>query len=210
VEIGLDVGGAADRVADDMGQDWVKDPIYRSDVLEAIYGDEEGVTRRIARGDPPRRGLPVPVPKSSIALRPAVDLRTIDRVAYQALVDTFAFEVLADLPESVSGWRFEDDPEGPGDLADQSLEWRTHQAVVAGALNQEPNYVLTADISNIPHDLLRDRVQNIDGLVRNAVFDYISIWHPRRIGVPQRVLASSLLANAFRPETLAGTWRSIR
>jgi Reverse transcriptase (RNA-dependent DNA polymerase) len=197
----LDVAGAADRVAKDMGQDWVKDPIYRSDVLEALRTDEELVMRRLVSEDPPRRGLRVPVPKSAIAVRPAVDLRTLDRVAYQALVDTFAFQILADLPEFVSGWRYNDDPTGPADLADQSAEWRTYQAQVNAALGQEPKWVLTTDIAaffqSIPHDLLRERLDASHPRVRNAIFDYLGVWHPRRVGVPQRVLASSLLANAY-------------
>ena len=197
----LDVAGAAERVAEDMGQDWVKDPIYRSDVLDALRTDEELVSRRLTSEDPPRRGLRVPVPKSALSLRPAVDLRTVDRVTFQTLVDTFCFEVLADLPAFVSGWRYNDDPQGPRDLADQSAEWRTYQAQVKAALRQEPNWVLSTDVAgffqSIPHDLLRERLDGVEPRVRNAVLDYLAVWNPRRVGIPQRVLASSLLANAY-------------
>ena len=100
-------------------------------------------------------------------------------MAYQALVDTFAYELLAELPAFVSGWRYNDDPTGPGDLAERSWEWRTYQAQINAALLQEPNYVLTADISgffqSVPHYLLRERLDDVDPRVRKALLDYFGV-----------------------------------
>ncbi len=65
---------ATERVAQDMGKDWVRDPIHKADFLDRLNSDPELVTRYFDEGRRPQRGLPVPVPKSSLAIRPAVEL----------------------------------------------------------------------------------------------------------------------------------------
>jgi hypothetical protein len=200
-ELDLDPEGATVRVADDMGRDWVKDVIFRSDVLQELKDRPERVVNRLEEGALPRRGSPIPVPKSSVAMRPAIDLRLIDRVAYQTLTDLFAWEELAELPPFVSGWRFLDDPSGPGDLADNGREWRQYQLSLEEQVATGAKWVLVTDIAgffqSIPHLLLRERLLRIPSLVKEALFRHLEIWSPWRIGLPQRFLASSLLANAY-------------
>lgn len=198
---GFDLVGARDRVADDMGQDWVRDPIYRSDILKLVGDDPELLTEFFRAGEMPRRGMPVPVPKSGLTMRPAVDLRTIDRIAFQVLVEQFSVDLLAGLPDFVCGWRYDDDPEGPEDLLDNSSEWRRYQRLLEEAWDEGPKYVLATDIAgffqNIPHGQLRETLRSISSSVRNRLFDYLSIWQPSQAGIPQRVLASSLIANIY-------------
>lgn len=196
----LDLVGARDRVADDMGQDWVRDPIYRSDVLKLVQDEPELLLEFFRAGEMPRRGMPVPVPKSGLATRPAVDLRTTDRIAYQVLVEQFSVEQLAELPDFVCGWRYADSPDDPSDLVPNSVEWRRYQRLLEEYWDEEPRYVLATDIAgffqNIPHGQLRDVVE-ASSSVRNRLFDYLGIWQPSKSGIPQRVLGSSLLANIY-------------
>jgi hypothetical protein len=65
-----------------------------------------------------------------------------------------------------------------------------------------PKWILTLDVAgffqSIPHDLLRERLEHIEARIPHTLFDYLAVWHPRCIGLRQRVLAaSSLLANAY-------------
>lgn len=197
----FDLVGARDRVAVDMGQDWVRDPIYRSDVLKLVEDEPEIVKEFFRTGEMPRRGMPVPVPKSGLTMRPAVDLRTVDRIAYQVLVEQLSVDLLAGLPDFVCGWRYDDDPEGPQDLLDNSSEWRRYQKLLEENWDEGPRYVLATDVAgffqSIPHGQLRDSLRLVPPAVRNRLFDYLSIWQPSQSGIPQRVLASSLLANIY-------------
>lgn len=197
----FDPVGAAERVSRDMKQDWVKDAIRKADILERLSSSPEIVARHLDENASPRRGLPIPVPKSSLTCRPAVELRTIDRVAYQSLVDTFMFQRLSELPDRVFGWRYKRNPQNPSDIADNAFEWRRYEEILESEWDAGAQWVLVTDVAgffqSIPHGLLRERLGLAQREVRNALFDYLRIWRPDGIGVPQRVLASSLLANCY-------------
>lgn len=204
------------RVADDMGRDWVIDPIYWSDVLAGLQADPEGIKPLLQRDARPGRPLSIPVPKTSLSTRPAVDLLPADRIAFQNLVDTFAWEKLADLPDWVCGWCYKKSPTGPRDLAENSHEWRRYEALLDAAWEDEPKFILVTDIAGffqtIPHLLLRQELDDVDGDVRALLMDYLQVWQPRGVGLPQRVLGSSLLANIYLSsvDAVLGDYNAVR
>lgn len=197
----FDPEGSLNRVADDMGQDWVRDTIHRADVLQLITREPDLLVKYFEEGENPRRGLPVPVPKSSLTVRPAVNLRTIDRVAYQAVVDLFAVELMSELPDFVCGWCYRKNPKTPNDLVSNSTEWHRYESLLENEWNEGSRFVLTTDIAgffqNIPHGLLRERLSTVDKDARNTLLRFLRTWNSSQIGLPQRVLASSLLANLY-------------
>jgi len=214
--LSYDPAGALKRVTDDMGQDWIKDPIYRSDQIKRLQEDPDRLTENLDPNYQPRRGRPVPVPKTSIAIRPAVDLRLADRVAYQVLVDTFAFERINSLPAFVRGWRYKLNPTQPADLLDNALEWRNYQDLLDAQWEEGCDHILVTDIAgffqNISHRHLRDALKGIDPDVESRLFHYLRTWRPSGQGLPQRVLGSSLLANAYLRtiDEILGDYRSVR
>lgn len=212
----FDPEGSTRRVAEDMGQDWVRDSIHRADVLDQLKREPDVLVKYFDFGQNPRRGLPVPVPKTSLTVRPAVSLRPVDRIAYQGLVDLFCVDEMADLPDFVCGWCYKRNPNSPDDLVGNSTEWHRYESLLEKEWNDGSRFVLATDIAgffqSIPHSLLRERLSGIQSELRTTLLRFLQIWNPTGIGLPQRVLASSLLANLYLEpldEVLSG-YRAIR
>ncbi|MEX0945998.1 MAG: RNA-directed DNA polymerase, partial [Acidimicrobiia bacterium] len=142
------------------------------------------------------------MPKENFAIRPALILDPVDRLIYQALVDRIALRLLKDLPDWVYGWRT---ARTKGTLyADNSDEWPSYveDVVEIEALNE---WALSTDIvsyfPNVEVDRVVEEVGTRGGstMVTSALELMLQHWDQiaGRGGLPQRSMASAVLANAY-------------
>ncbi|MFA5787266.1 MAG: RNA-directed DNA polymerase [Actinomycetota bacterium] len=212
----LDFSGAIDRVVEYARRDWVLDLIGHADTIRWLREAPERLGALLEHSYEPHRPTHVPVPKTSLTVRPTLHIGLAERAVVQALVETFAVETLRDVPEWVCGWRFNDGAELPADLAGNSLEWDRYNELLQIYHQSGPWFVLKTDIANffhhVPLSVLRDSLTIPSPEIQGALFKFLESWAPARVGLPQPMLASSLLANAYlRPvDAVLSSYEAVR
>lgn len=196
------VDRAIENVRQDTHGDWLRDPwdwpeLSNNSGMEAAARDV-----LVQRRDP--WTVNIDVPKSRFETRPAVVLSPEFRVAYQLCVDHLSWELLRDLDRRVYGWRLARSDASLGHYADNGDEWSLHRQQ-RGEFGEQFKYVLRADVREFFASIRPETVlagltpsdgarAHLEGLLTR--FDAAS----GRRGLPQRCLASSLLAHAaLRP-----------
>jgi len=194
----MNVQLAKQNVIWDIEQDWFSDPwnwpefqLLTSDMIsERLANDNCGWT------------LALDVPKSTDGVRPAIILDPIDRVSYQCLADELSVVASAALPEWVYGWRVKRNSAVKGIYEDNGKEWKKFKRRIS-SLSIDFDYVLRVDVrsffemvdtDSLVSDLGR-KYKKKDTLERLRC--YFEEWRtrPNGNGLPQRSLASSLLAH---------------
>ena len=95
---------AAKNVRSDSYGDWYRDPWgWPENEWVAMKAPHILSARLNDRGS--KRALPVAVPKENFVLRPAMIMEPVDRLAYQALVDSISRDLIGDMRGFVFGWR---------------------------------------------------------------------------------------------------------
>jgi hypothetical protein len=194
---------AAKNVRSDTYGDWYRDPWgWPENEWVAKKAPHILVARLNDRGA--KRALPIEVPKENFVLRPAMLLDPIDRLAYQDLVDALSSGLISEMRDFVFGWRLPIDEPSKGVYAKNSKEWKAFRDRLQH-LGDEHEYGLATDIvsffqsvsiSRLNEDL-RQRLKT--NAVIDRIIDYLRAWDgvPSRGGLPQRCLASSILAQFF-------------
>lgn len=149
--------------------------------------------------DPPTY---VPVPKSPVFPRNAVDLSLTDRLAYQALVGSFAHLLDAEMTESVYSARLS--RRRSHFLRSGRDAWLTWRRDVAEAVRAGDVWMAETDITAffdfIKHELLLPELQQVGvepGVV-GALREMLRTWTVTpNTGVPQGPNASRVLANFY-------------
>ena len=144
------------------------------------------------------------VPKEGFVTRPAVLLDVVDRIAYQALVDSLTVALIGELQPFVYGWRLWVGNPEKGRYAHQPDQWERFRHRLQ-RLADEFDFGLATDIvsffRSVPIGHLEDEVEQ--AIRRNAVtdrlFDFLHSAQrvQSRGGLPQRCLASSVLAQFY-------------
>jgi hypothetical protein len=197
----LDVKRAVGTARSEMFGDWIRDP-WSWPELQYLEAEPSLLVDRLNAGR--TRFERLAVPKINFGTRPAVVQDPVDRVAYHAVVNSISQRVAGDLAPFVRGWRLSRTDPKPGVYLKNQQEWLGFIADRRSAA-EEHDTVLASDITNffgsIDPERLRELVVRKAGriLPGKALDGMISTFNalPDRSGIPQRSVASSVLANAF-------------
>jgi hypothetical protein len=201
----LDIPKAAKNVGEDVQGDWYQDPWGWPEV-EWLARAHHKVMERLS-SDRCTWTVPVDVSKRGGGVRPGMVINPLDRVAFQSLVDELSLEAAGHLPSWVHGWRLSRARAFKGAYEPNKDEWRTFARRVA-ALCKDFSFTAHIDIQAFFPTIDTSRLlAQLSRRYRNAaVVDrlevYFDEWHRRQngLGIPQRSLASSVLAHAvLRP-----------
>jgi hypothetical protein len=194
---------AARNVRSDIFGDWYRDP-WGWPENEWIASKAPGFLVDRLKAHDANRAIPIEVPKENFVLRPATLLDPVDRLAYQALVDSLSTALIGDMPDFVFGWRLPADPPIKGVYAKNGNQWQAFRERLQD-LGDKHDHGLTTDIVSFFQSVSINRLEEDlrQRLKGNAVVDrilaYLRAWDdlPSRGGLPQRCLASSVLAQFF-------------
>lgn len=201
----LDVPQAAKNVRDDVYGDWYQDP-WGWPEIEWLGDNWHRVVERL-RTDATDWTVPIDVNKRGGGVRPGLVINPLDRVAFQSLVDELSVEAASHLPRWVYGWRLARQGRTKGKYEPNKEEWKVFSRGVANLCKRFQftahldidSFFRTVDTSQLLSQLGR-RYRNAAVLDRLEAF--LHAWHqsPNGSGIPQRSLASSVLAHAvLRP-----------
>ncbi|MEY2500623.1 MAG: hypothetical protein QOI07_957 [Verrucomicrobiota bacterium] len=201
----LDVPAAARNVREDIEGDWYQDP-WGWPEIEWLGHSWQHVIDRL-RSDLAGWSVPMDVSKAGGGVRPAMVINPLDRVAFQALVDELSVEAASHIPPWVHGWRLSRSRRSKGVYEANKTEWKLFSRRVAELCKQFrftahldiQSFFPSVDTSRLLSQLGR-RYRN--GAVLDRLEAYFAEWHrsPNGSGIPQRSLASSVLAHAvLRP-----------
>src|SRR6266478_1003567 len=194
---------AAKNVRSDSFGDWYRDPWgWPENEWVATKAPHILTARLNNRGA--KRALPIDVPKENFILRPATLLDPIDRIAYQALVDSLSNDLIGSMRDFVFGWRLPFRNPTKGFYARNSSQWQGFRDALLD-FGDSHQYGLATDITSFFQSVSIERLEQevCQKVKRNSVierlFDYLRSWDaiPSRGGLPQRCLASSVLAQFY-------------
>ncbi|MGB6163115.1 MAG: reverse transcriptase domain-containing protein [Pseudonocardiaceae bacterium] len=185
----------------DLSEAWVPDVLRfrdQTDNRDFVIAEAQ---RRISDHEflPPHR---LDVPKTPFSNRPGVLLDLPDRVAYQAVVATFADKIEAALTEAVYSSRLSDDPKyflqhGP-------RRWVKFEKDAEGRAKGNFEWVAQTDISSyfehILHQRLFDELSHlgVGGSPLRTLREMLSKWSlVQGMGLPQGPNASRVLGNFY-------------
>jgi hypothetical protein len=206
--LGLDWNLAVRRFSKDIRDDFFPDPLEYRDFLADRAATAERVGQDLAQFFPRVAGN-YEIPKANLLVRHAIQLGPVDRIAYQALVDSLYGAVDACLERWSFSHRFVD-AKSDYMFGNPIEAWFRFCSAVGDAAAGTPGACLVVtDIAqyyeNINFKKLRRQVENVlagvdesKGKVVDALFRCLRFWSPYKyIGLPQNLDASSALGNAF-------------
>lgn len=192
------------NVRQDLIGDWYRDP-WDWPELEFAAKSEKSILLDRAATSGVRRVANIDVPKEGFASRPAVVMDPVDRLLYQGLVDRVSKRVTTGLEPWVFGWRLRRKNPKPGVMARNDYEW-DRQRFNLSRLVTLYKYGFKTDIvscfASMPiNRIVEDIEHRAPGphAVADRLSDMLVQWDgaPDRSGLPQRNVASSLLANMY-------------
>jgi hypothetical protein len=198
----LDIGLALRNCHDDLIGEWYRDPWSWPELTWVVQRRPDLLVTRL-NSSGARMASTIDVAKENFGLRPAIVMDPLDRLAYQALVDRLSLTLIRHLPSWVYIARLSrKTPTAGGYLS--TNEWEYYRARLKGLVVRY-RFLLTTDIvsffASIPVDRLSERVEQRAGRSRvtERLLSMLAAWDlmPGRSGLPQRFLASSVLANMY-------------
>jgi hypothetical protein len=192
----LNVAAATSNVRIDSYGDWYRDP-WGWPELAFLAGEGRAHVLARALTGPVGAAIAIDVPKSSTKTRPAVVLEIVDRVLYQACVDSIAPTVDQRLKDWVFGWR----SSGKARYANNQKEWLKYfRRLRTGAARYGCGWhtdisdffasVPRPSINEALHDVAPPPTAHTITAEVQTAMDSVG-----RHGIPQRSSASSVLAN---------------
>src|SRR5450759_2270752 len=146
----------------------------------------------------------IDVPKENWGTRPAVVLDITERLTYQALVDQASLKLIGQLSPNVFGWRLPPVAPTAGIYSHNNNQWdgyRRHMLLLAGLHGVALRTDLVSCFASVPIDSLQESIHDHCGSnsVTKSLCDLVQNFSsvPNRSGLPQRSLASSVLANMY-------------
>lgn len=198
---GLDFLQAATNVHTDAKGDWFQDPWGLPEVTWLAKRGHHVLDATLIAADPPVYGTPANVPKSAHTERPATILDPLGRLVYQAIVDAASARLTSDLPTWTFGWRVPAGSNNPGEYAHNNFQWQNYVRRIGWDADINPN-ALRTDIEDFFASINTDHA--IPALFSHGphasyLTRLINTWNEQtnRQGLPQRCLASSVIANGF-------------
>jgi hypothetical protein len=217
----LNLSQAVSNVLTDSFGDWYRDPWGWPELSFLSDGGRVHVLTRAMKG-PTGAATALDVPKTPTKARPAVILDLIDRVLYQACVDSVAPMISRQLPRRVYGWRLPARSERGHQYARNDYQWDSYVSDLhRGARTYQRAW--KTDISNFFATVTPTSVANALAPLApretvRAILDIVkaSAIPTGRSGIPQRSTASSVIANLLLVpvdnaiESIAGKAREAR
>jgi hypothetical protein len=202
----LDVHQAARNVRQDAEGDWYQDPWGWPEVEWLGYNQPQKVMERL-RSASCSWTVPIDVSKKDGGIRPGMVINPLDRIAFQSLADELSIEAASHLPSWVHGWRMARVHPTKGVYESNKAEWKLFSRRVVTLCRafrftahlDIQAFFSTVDTSRLLSQLGR-RYRN--AAVLDRLENYFEAWHTCQngLGIPQRSLASSVLAHAvLRP-----------
>ena len=145
----------------------------------------------------------IDVPKENFAVRPAVVLEPCDRMGYEALVDVTSESLIGDLRWWVYGWRLGRRNRRAGNYATNKGEWELYRNWLSWLASSHSVALVTDVVSyfaSIPTETIAEDVERVGGgAVGRRIASMLRSWArtPGRSGIPQRSIASSVIANRY-------------
>lgn len=196
----IDVPNAITNIRTEFVGDWHLDP-WGWPELDLIKKNPSILWENLNAEGARRAGL-IDVPKENWGSRPAVVLDILDRLTYQCLVDRLSVDLIGNLHSSVHGWRLAPGETKRGRYSHNNFQWRGYRSHLsqAGSFYEA---ALTTDIvscfASMPIDVVRSQVEDkaAKSKVSARLFSILEGFDqiPERTGLPQRSLASAVLAN---------------
>lgn len=184
-------------------EDWHHDP-WGWPELEFLFSTEPETLLDHLNSTKVFRAAMVDVPKENWGVRPAVVLNVLDRLTYQALVDQLSLNLIGDLSPSVYGWRLPPTPKGRGEYSQNRIQWeayRDHLSEVSGWFHSGLRSDLVSCFASIPIDLVSEAIDDRapKGEVKHRLVSFLEGISevPGRSGLPQRSIASAVIANMY-------------
>lgn len=198
----LDIKTAFDHIrSTDLNEIWVPDVLRWEDYAAR---PNELLAEASARATTPRcdAATEIDVPKTPILTRAAVLLTIEDRVAYQALIASFAHEIEALLPDSVYSSRRA--TSGRWFFKKGTKQWVAWRKAVHDEVDSAGPWLvktdLTAFFDTVDHATLLGELQNlgVHPKVLAALRHFLATWSLSRArGIPTGPNASRALGNFF-------------
>jgi Reverse transcriptase (RNA-dependent DNA polymerase) len=198
----LDFGLALKNCHDDLIGEWHRDPWSWPELSWAVKRRPELLVSRL-NSSGVRMASAIDVAKENFGMRPALIMDPLDRLAYQAITDRLSLSLIRDLPAWVYIARLSRRTPKKGEYV-SDREWGFYRTRLKGlAIRYE--FLLTTDVvsffGSIPIDRLSERILQRVGSdrVTDRLLSMLAGWDaiPNRSGLPQRFLASSVLANMY-------------
>jgi reverse transcriptase-like protein len=188
----------------DMTGDWHRDPWGWVELDWIVENKREDVILPRILNPRVLRASRLDVAKENFGTRPAIVMDPVDRLIYQALVDSLSARLVGKLRKWVYGWRLPPGSDRAGEYSHQDLQWNNFMShlerlsLLHGALLKTDIVSCFANINleNLAEELVRKGGSSL--LVERLVlmlFDWQRL--PDRTGLPQRSLASCVLANMY-------------
>jgi hypothetical protein len=199
----LDFKKAVYNVRTEFVGDWHLDPWGWPEIEHVLSTAPELLVDHLKSNGVFRAAL-IDVPKENWGVRPAVVLNVLDRLAYQALVDRVSVDLIGELPASVYGWRLPPKSTERGGYSHNNIQWDSYRDHLASATTFFESGLRTDLVScfaSMPVDqvlaAIDDRVAQ--GAVSRRLGSFVEGMSkvPTRSGLPQRSLASAVIANMY-------------
>lgn len=199
----LDYDLALKNVQTDIIGDWYRDPWGWPELKWVVKSSPSTLESRL-NSEGTRLCSPIDVPKENFHFRPALVIDPIDRLCYQAIVDRLSIKLIGSLPDLVYGWRLPPNKPQLGVYARNNNQWKFFRSKLT-RLSTTHTYGLKTDIVsyfasiNIDNMETSIRSKTSKDAITDRLIDLIISWNEisTRSGIPQRSLASSVLANMY-------------
>ena len=199
----LDIAIAMANVRVDVENDWYRDPWQWPELNWLSDRGHEHIVERLRSGES-GDVVRVDVPKSGSSTRPASILDIVDRIAYQAIVDHLSPFLISDTPRWVYGWRLPRNGASDRGYLSNIKEWNEFRQQLK-LCAEESSYGVHLDVreffSSLDIDLLLTQLAR--KCRQSSLLDRLHVfyhaWRVRsgRSGIPQRCLASSVVAQGY-------------
>jgi hypothetical protein len=182
--------------------DWYRDPWGWPEIDWVVESKPEMAIDRL-NGRGVRRSARIDVAKENFAVRPAVVLDPVDRLIYQALVDRLSADLIGHLRSWVHGWRLRRSSPARGHYSPNDSEWDRFRQRLSRLAAEFDSALLTDIVSyfaSIPIERITESIlSKKNNEVSKRLADMLHSWDQMtgRSGLPQRSMASAVLANLY-------------
>jgi len=199
----VDLDQALANTRNDLIRDWYFDP-WGWPELDWVVENHPDIVYRRLNSEGVRSVAKLDVAKEGFMTRPAVVMEPVDRLVYQSLVDTISVTLIGDMSTRAFGWRLPDGDATRGDYAAnnyQNKAYRERLVNLANIYGAALKTDVTSFFASVPVDRLNERLRQLAGgsAVADRLEDMLDGFGrvDGRSGIPQRSLASCVLANCY-------------
>jgi Reverse transcriptase (RNA-dependent DNA polymerase) len=200
---GLNWPRALVNVRADLIGDWYRDPWGWPEYEHVESTGWKDVAAR-AENQGLRKVALIDVLKENFLTRPAVVMEPIDRLVYQALVDTMSKKLIGELPEWTYGWRLPRNGPEAGAYSPNDTEWKLYRSALSANVSWNDGGLKSDIVScfaSIPIDRLTEDIvrRGGGGALTSRLLDFLDSFDnvAGRSGLLQRSRASAVLANLY-------------